>query len=806
MSLPLVCLIAIIVGVVSDVTTAALCATALALVSVTVVCPRAWRLAVMGAAAACLCGAHGAATRRSALESPLVAALGPLLDARSGPPVFVSGVLRDDAAVDADGARLSLDVDRVRADASTPWREIRGRAQVSVGGALARTTAREWVRGRRVALPIQAKRPPIWRNPGSASEGWQRLRRGVDITGGAKSAALVVVERGRPLSEWGARLRAYVRDATARTVAPTSRESADIVTAILIGDRTGLDDDTVRKLQMSGTYHVIAISGGNIAILVVTCLVVLRVFIRSPRVTAALTLGVVVLYGGLVGDQASVNRAVTAAAVVLFLQVIGWCAPTLRIFWVAALVVALIDPLTVIDVSAWLSFGATLGIVVISPQLMRLAPKGMPRVVTILWGMCAATLAAELALMPVSAAVFSRVSLAGLLLNFIAIPAMTVTQLAGTVLVMVADVFPILAHAAATLAHLGAVALVRSTALLELMPWLSWQTPPVGMWWTMSYYVGLGLAVWAAASRRWQRAGIAIAAAALLVIVTSPPWPWRRPAPGLLRVSMLDVGQGQAIAVQFPTGQTLLLDAGGTGPTFDIGARVVEPALWALGIHRLDWLAVTHGDLDHAGGAPTVMRDLRPREVWEGVPVPRDLRMQALRAKAQAQGVVWRRLATGHTLEVGGAVVEVLNPPLPDWERRDNRNDDSLVVRVQLGQVSLLLTGDAERQAEDDVAVNHSARLRVLSAPHHGSRTSSTPGLLRRFLPHAVFVSAGRANTFGHPAPDVLARYEQLGVEVFRTDLDGAIILETDGRDVVVRTAGGRFWRLTYAENSTGGQ
>lgn len=352
----------------------------------------------------------------------------------------------------------------------------------------------------------------------------------------------------------------------------------------------------------------------------------------------------------------------------------------------------------------------------------------------------------------------------------------------------------------ATLAHTGASALVWSTGLLQVWPWLSWQTPPVPWLWTSAYYIGMVIALRAARSRALRRWGVVVSAVSLGVILWSPNWSGARPATGRLRVSMLDVGQGQAIAVQFPTGQSLLLDAGGSASSFDIGARVVEPALWALGIRQLDWLAVTHGDVDHAGGAPSVVRDFRPREVWEGVPVPRDARMQTLRADVHAQGGVWRRLAAGHTFEVGSALVEILNPPLPDWERRDNRNDDSIVVRVQFGEVSLLLTGDIERAVEDTLAVDPASRLRLISAPHHGSRTSSTPGLLHRWLPHAVFVSAGRANTFGHPAPDVLARYQRLGVEVFRTDLDGAVMIDTDGQIVDVTTTTGRSWRLSYVE------
>ena len=800
MRVPLILLLAIIAAVVLDVPSGPLWPAAVALASCAIVCPRAWRFLCVLGAAACFCGAHAALAREVALESPLSVALGPLLDDRQAPPVWISGVLHEDAAPDADGARLVIDVDGVRvADKAGPWRAVVGRAQVNVGGTKTATAAGQWVRGRRVVVPVTVRRPQIWRNPGALSERWQRLRRGADINGSAKSAALVEVTPGRWWSELGGRVRAHVRRSLGRTVGAASSESAGIVTAILIGDRTGLDDRTIRRLQMAGTYHVIAISGGNIAIVVIVCLAGFRAFVRSPRWIAALTLAVVLVYGGLVGDQVSVSRAVTAAAIVLGMQVAGWCAPAKQIFIVAALGVALADPLAVIDISAWLSFGATLGILLLSGRIGRRLAGGRGWFAVVIAGTLAATVAAEIALMPVSAAVFFRVSIAGLFLNFIAIPAMTIAQLAGSAIVVVAPFSAWLTQALAVLAHAGAFMLVWSAGLLDVLPWLSWQTPPVWWGWTATYYAGISLIVLPAAWRRARRAGGYVAVTSLLVILTGARWPSAGPARGVLRIAMLDVGQGQAIALQFPTGQSLLLDAGGSPSSFDIGARVVEPALWALGVQRLTWLAVTHGDLDHAGGAASVLRDMRPAEVWEGISVPSDARMQTLRADAHAQGVVWRRLLKGHTFEVGSVQVEVVSPPTPDWERRDNRNDDSLVVRVQFGDVSFLLTGDIEREAEAGLSLDRRSRLRLLSAPHHGSRTSSSPSLLRGWLPHAAFVSAGRGNSFGHPAPEVLARYGQLGIEVFRTDLDGAIIIETDGRGVDVRTATGRSWRLSSA-------
>lgn len=288
-----------------------------------------------------------------------------------------------------------------------------------------------------------------------------------------------------------------------------------------------------------------------------------------------------------------------------------------------------------------------------------------------------------------------------------------------------------------------------------------------------------------------------VAAVCLGVIVLAPLLPARGAPPrGWLRVTFLDVGQGDAILTQFPTGQSLLVDAGGSATGFDVGTRVVRPALWGLGVRRLDWLAVTHGDIDHAGGALSVLRELGPREVWEGVPVPTNAALMTLRAAAQAQSVAWARLVAAQSFEIGSAAVDVLSPPAPDWERPNTRNDDSIVLRLTFGDVSVLLTGDISAAVEPTLP-HTGPRLRLLKAPHHGSRTSSSAGLVGGWLPQAVFISVGRGNTFGHPSPDVLARYDHYAVDVFRTDRDGAISIETDGRQVLVRTATGRTWRLT---------
>jgi competence protein ComEC len=255
-----------------------------------------------------------------------------------------------------------------------------------------------------------------------------------------------------------------------------------------------------------------------------------------------------------------------------------------------------------------------------------------------------------------------------------------------------------------------------------------------------------------------------------------------------LRVSFLDVGQGDSTLVRFPGGSSLLVDAGGGTDQFDIGERVVAPALWASGVRRLDTLAITHGDPDHVGGAPSVLREFFARGVWEGVPVPPHAPMQALRQLADLKAVAWQTLQRGDRFRLGGADVHVWNPPLPDWERQKVRNDDSIVLEIRYGDVSIILPGDIGRTVEHLLAPQFApAGLRVLKAAHHGSGTSSSLEFLQALRPSVVVFSCGRDNPYGHPVPQVLRHVQDTGATIFRTDQHGQISLETDGKTVTIR-------------------
>jgi competence protein ComEC len=656
---------------------------------------------------------------------------------------------------------------------------------------------RQWRAGRRVVLKATVRRPAVYLDDGVGDDRLALARHGLILVGSVKSAALIeVVATGSRLEEAGASLRVFVRRAIDERVGRRDPLAASIATAILIGDRTGLDHDVTDRLQAAGTYHVIAISGGNIAIFASTLLLAAWLA-RVPRVLAnAGAVAGVWLYAALVGGGSSVVRAAAMATIYLGLQARDLRAPPLCALAAAAGVLLVASPLAAVDAGFVLTVGATGAIVALAERGLRV--RRWPPFVRPAVAVVAASVATEAVLLPASALLFGRVTIAGPIVNLAAVPAMAVVQQAGMTVVACHAWWPAMADLAGRVVIAAAWVLVRSADLLDWAPGLASRVPAPS-WIAAGAYATAGLVALSAASWHWLpgrwrwRARMAgtCAAGATAVWIVAHPWTWRTPwsADGRLHVTSVDVGQGDATLVRLPDATTLLVDTGGLGgqSSFDIGARVVAPAIWARGVGRLDGLLLTHGDPDHIGGAATIIDVFRPSSIWEGIVVPSHAPMEALRAQARERGLSWQTLVEGADWERGRVRLHVWGPAAPDWERPRVRNDDSVVLELRYGDVSIVLPGDIGRDVERDLAARvPPSRVRVLKLAHHGSATSSSAEFLDALRPTVALVSCGRDNRFGHPARDVMARLADRHIPVFRTDAGGEIELESDGRTLTV--------------------
>ncbi len=555
-----------------------------------------------------------------------------------------------------------------------------------------------------------------------------------------------------------------------------------VLEALLIGERGRLDESVNLVLQRSGLYHLLAISGAHIGIIAVLLFFLLRLIRVSPRPSYLILTVILAGYALLVEGNASVVRATVMAAAFFIGKLLWKDVHLLNTIAASALAILLFNPFQVFDAGFQLTYLATLGILLFYKPLL----KRMPRLPFKLGEMTALTTAAQLGVLPVIAASFNRVTFSSFLLNLPAIPLVAALMAAGYVFFLTAFVSTALAGWLAAALRFGLKGFVWIAGLLDPVHFMSYRIPAPHPLLIIAYYLLL-LALLAPLKSKRAKAAILTGFAVFFILIVTYPFP---PAysPGL-RITFLDVGQGDSILVEFPGRRKMLVDGGGIpGDGFDIGERIVSPFLWRKGIKTLDHVVLTHAHPDHLEGLKAVVRNFKVKEFHEAVRSAGDpsyAEFKRLLSPGTVQ-TVWSR---GKTLREGAVLVEVLHPaePLPETAPADN--DLSMVLRLKMTGFSCLLAADVGTAAEEGIvkAFPDLASL-VLKIPHHGSRSSSSPLFLEAVRPQIAVLSVGSGNRYGLPNEDVLARYRNASVRLYRTDLDGAVEITADGRSVSIRT------------------
>ncbi|HTO98376.1 MAG TPA: DNA internalization-related competence protein ComEC/Rec2 [Myxococcales bacterium] len=626
-------------------------------------------------------------------------------------------------------------------------------------------------RGDRARFSGQAHPPPPRLNPGGLDRRALLAARGIALEGSAE--VIEVLERGPELFRWFDGVRS--RFAERAQDLCTSQERAALVTALAVGDRSSLSREAEDELAASGLVHLLASSGLHLAVVALVARELgRRLWLRTPwapRMRASLFGAAVALPFAafevlLLGAPWPAIRAGVGAALGLAASALARRRDALTTLALAAATCAALDPAATHDLALQLSVAGITGLILLSRPLRDALPIPFPARGASLWrrapehllGLGCATAAAALCTAPLLAAAFHRLSLVSVLANALGLLPGLAAIPAATLLVPF-DLLPLW-----WIADLLAGATLQASRFFASLPFATLAVAAPGLIACALWYAGVLLC----ARRSFRRA--LVPWAALLLLAGS------RAALAQTRTGMtltfLAVGQGDAAVVQLPGGHALLVDAGGDlrwPGRFDPGARDVVPALAELGIRRLDVAVLTHPHPDHAGGLATVLDRVPVGELW--MTGEQDSIATAVRARAALRGV---QVCDPHSMELGGVRIEVVSR----FRRGRSLNDNSIVLRLVHGEVTVLLAGDVEALAEAGLAQGPAEiRARLLKAPHHGSRTSSTEAFLRRVAPEVTVFSAGAGNRFGFPHPDVLARTPG---EKFTT-AEGAIIAESDG-------------------------
>lgn len=569
------------------------------------------------------------------------------------------------------------------------------------------------------------------------------------------------------------------------------RPGGALIKALTTGATGDLRDAEWDVFRQTGTTHLIAISGFNLALATGFAFFVLRWLWSSvPRLTLRLpaqrfalygSAVVACLYAALAGFEAPVARALFMLLVLLFATLLHRRAAPSRALAIAWVVIVVSDPCAVMAPGLWLSFAAVAAIFYIAAGRWRAeAPwRAAIRVQIFL----------SLVLAPLGIWYFHGFAWTAPFVNLLAVP-----------------LFAVLTPALLLVTLLGAASLPIAQLLLPfaaqaleyvLAGLTAVATHALHAWWPAALPAAALLLAMIGSVLLFAPSGLPLRVLGVLCLLPLL-WPPLQPTRGPLAISVLDVGQGLAVLVRTER-HSLLFDAGPAyDEGFDAGASVVAPYVLGLGLRDLDLLLLSHGDTDHAGGVPSVRRLLRVR---------RELGSEGAQPCHDGQGWEW----DGVRFSVLGP--KPVDPQAPAPARRrgiDSSNNRSCVLKIDApgpDGFSVLLPGDIERAAEQRLLETRREALRadVLLAPHHGSATSSTADFIAAVQPQLVIFPSGWRNRFRHPRPDVVRRYLDCGARLLMTGEEGALRISGTREDLRVerwRQRAARFWNALPAPDA----
>jgi competence protein ComEC len=700
-----------------------------------------------------------------------------------------------------------------------------------------------------IRVLVRLRKPRVYQNPGSFDfRRWMESTEDVYWVGTIRNPLLI---EKLPRSNRGGigTLVERIRNKLLRSIddlyPPWSAQGrcGTVLRAVLLGDRSSLDSETIENFRKTGLYHLLVIAGLHVGLLVLLATWLLRLFPLNEQARRLIVLAFLIGYSVLVEQRAPTLRATLMISLYLLARLLYRDHSPLNTIGLAALILMLWRPAWLFESGFQLSFSAALLIVgLVVPILERttepyrralrdldertldaaLAPRqaqfrldlraliaalrmrsrflnqhdGVASALVVgparllLWTANILLFSAvlQIGLLLPMATTFHRVALAGISLNALAVPLMTLLLALAVPTVLLGALIPALAAWPAKALAVVMAGLFALTDLPHMQAWLSFRVPDPPLWVACGFALSILVAAVALGRRAWVFALSMAVLGVMTGLVAIHPFSPRLPS-GMLEVTALDCGQGDSLFLVLPDKTTMLVDASGSrhrstsegalqGRLWDPGEDIVSPYLWSRGIKKLDIVVLSHPHEDHLGGFFAVVRNFEIGEFWHGPNVATPLYL-ALLEKVREKAVAERMLAAGDQLERGGAVVRALWPPRSTRPSGSPSTDESLVLRLTYREGSVLLTGDISTKVERALlASGQSLDSWVLKVAHYGSNSSSSSEFLARVNPRLAMITGGSRDFGNLPNPATLARLRERGIRVFRSDVEGATTVQ----------------------------
>lgn len=691
------------------------------------------------------------------------------------------------------GQRFKFDVEQILTPEAVIPKHISlshyvGGFQTQAGTTEQKTEDATYRAGQRWQFTVRVKRPHSTINPhGFDFEAWaleRNIRAGGYLRKHEDNRMLdTAVYRPQYVIEM---LREKIRDRMSRVL--QAKEYGGVLQALAIGDDSGINQENWQVFLKTGTNHLMSISGLHITMLAGLAFSLTQLLwrrsewltLKLPARKAATLVGAIIAlaYSLIAGFSIPTQRTLYMLSVFAVALWVGRHIAISRMLAYALMIVVILDPWAVLAPGFWLSFGAVAVIAyALNGRLSK--PHWVRAAITTQW-------AVSLGLMPLLLVMFQQVSIISPVANALAIP---IISLIVVPLTLLGALFPIdwILLTAYKVIHFCMMAL-KWMANSSLSVWQQ-QAPP---FWTLPLAV-LGV-LWVLLPRGVPMRWLGFLLILPMFLVQSPKLSF-----GAMRIAVLDVGQGLAVVVTTQQ-HALLYDTGpGYSSQNDSGSRIILPYLRAADVRELDVLVVSHEDNDHSGGIASILSQMPVQQMFSSLPAD----------KAELELTNNLNCYEGQSWQWDGVKFEMISP-LPESYQKTNikDNDRSCVLRITSQYGRVLIPGDIERGVENNLlGSEYSLKSDVLIAPHHGSKTSSTSAFVEEVNPSAVVFTMGYLNRFYHPHPSVIERYEAIGSKIYRSDQDGAVIIDfvsESGIEITRwRQQARRYWHNDFHDNQS---
>lgn len=692
---------------------------------------------------------------------------------------MVEGTVISPTDVDGDQVRLTIRTRRVTLREQQIQGEERILLQLRLDRSMQKEKAQTLKRGTLLAVPVQLIQPDSARNPGGFNYRDYLHRRYIHRIGEGNWRDVNILSR--PFSVYGKidSFRLFLEERLDRLY---PENVAGLMKGMLLGNRKAVPAEWEEDFTSLGLVHLLAISGLHVGVFAGGLYIGATLLSLTREKAAFFSIVTLPFYAVLTGAETPVIRATVMAVLGLISIACGKWKDNLSFLGLAALFILWWNPYQLLEVGFQLSFSVTFALLMATEWVSQRIPTCWPRVNQLI----AVTLIAQAASYPLLITHFHEFSLFSWGGNLLVVPVVTAIGIPiGYLSLIVGGIHEELGSVLALFVTelWSGIRSVLSFLAMWKAPRLFW--PPLPWWWLTAYAGTLCYCLWAWMGGKIRRTRHGWMAGFLFIAVIGIPL--IEGSKDELRITFLDVGQGDAAVIETPEGNVILVDGGGVLPwekepwqrkreAYDVGKRVLIPYLKYQGIQSIDWLIMTHGDADHIGGLKAVVNQFSVKHVIRNHASLQGSMETELMDCFRQQNIPVLIPKTGKEWELEPGIKWQFLYPSEKSGEENHGNDSSLVFLMTVYGKKVLMTGDVEQAGEQEIMRQWNLpQIDLLKVAHHGSRTSSGEKWLQSIQPRMAVISVGRNNRFGHPSPEVLNRFKKRGVDIWRTDQDGAI-------------------------------